>query len=90
MWGKLESLLHSLRPSISTNSRRVSLVEASLPTARHFTRMLRILPNAVLQWLLDDTVRLLQVTLRDVRCTILPLPPTLVPLATGAGLRAAA
>jgi len=41
-------------------------VEASLPTARHFTQMLRTLPNPVLQWLLDDTVRLLQVTLHEV------------------------
>ncbi len=41
-------------------------VDASLPTARHFTRMLRTLPNAALQWLLDDTVRLLQAALRDV------------------------
>jgi len=41
-------------------------VDASLPTARHFTRMLRILPNAALQWLLDDTVRLLQVELRGI------------------------
>jgi len=34
-------------------------VEASLPTARHFTRMLRTTPNAVSQYLLDETVRLL-------------------------------
>ena len=32
----------------------------SLPTHRHFTRMLRALPNLKLQFLLDDTVRLLQ------------------------------
>lgn len=38
-------------------------VEASLPTARHFTRMLRQIPNASLQWLLDETVRLLQAEL---------------------------
>jgi hypothetical protein len=34
-------------------------VEASLPTHRHFTRMLRTIPNAVLQTLLDSTVTLL-------------------------------
>ncbi len=37
--------------------------QASLPTARHFTRMLRKIPNAVLQYLLDETVRLLQAEL---------------------------
>jgi hypothetical protein len=40
---------------------------ASLPTPRHFTRMLRMCPNASLQWLLDDTVRLLQAELADVQ-----------------------
>jgi hypothetical protein len=30
---------------------------ASLPTARHLTRMLRSLPNRVLQALLDDSAR---------------------------------
>jgi hypothetical protein len=30
--------------------------EASLPTARHFTSMLRTMPNACLQFLLDETV----------------------------------
>jgi hypothetical protein len=34
--------------------------DASLPTARHFTRMLREIPNPCLQFLLDDTVCLLQ------------------------------
>jgi hypothetical protein len=38
-------------------------VEASLPTARHLTRMLRSTPNAVSQYLLDETVRLLQAEL---------------------------
>lgn len=38
-------------------------VEASLPTARHLTRMLRLTPNAVSQYLLDETVRLLQAEL---------------------------
>jgi hypothetical protein len=33
--------------------------DASLPTARHFTRLLRNLPNAVLQVLLADTVHLI-------------------------------
>jgi hypothetical protein len=37
--------------------------QTSLPTARHFTRMLRKLPNAVCQYLLDETVRLLQAEL---------------------------
>jgi len=40
-------------------------VEASLPTHRHLSRMLRSLPNASLQFLLDETVRLLQAELRD-------------------------
>jgi len=39
-------------------------LNASLPTARHFTRMLRSTPNAVSQYLLDETVRLIQVELR--------------------------
>jgi len=37
--------------------------QASLPTARHFTRLLRKIPNAVCQYLLDETVRLLQTEL---------------------------
>jgi hypothetical protein len=37
--------------------------QASLPTARHFTRLLRKLPNAICQYLLDETVRLLQAEL---------------------------
>jgi hypothetical protein len=37
--------------------------QASLPTARHFTRMLRRIPNHVCQYLLDETVRLLQAEL---------------------------
>jgi hypothetical protein len=39
--------------------------DASLPTARHFTRMLRTTPNAVSQYLLDETVRLIQAELRS-------------------------
>jgi hypothetical protein len=39
-------------------------VEASLPTARHFTRMLRHMPNASLQFLLDGTMHLIQEALR--------------------------
>ena len=35
-------------------------VDASLPTARHFGRVLRELPNAACQFLLDSTVHLLQ------------------------------
>jgi hypothetical protein len=38
-------------------------VDQSLPTARHFTRMLRRMPNHCLQFLLDETVRLLQAEL---------------------------
>jgi hypothetical protein len=38
-------------------------VEASLPSARHFTRLLRRVPNDSLQWLLDKTVRLIQAEL---------------------------
>jgi hypothetical protein len=37
--------------------------QASLPTHRHFTRLLRLTPNARFQFLLDDTVRLLQLEL---------------------------
>ena len=37
----------------------------NLPTARHFTRMLRSIPNSLPQLLLDDTVRLLQAEARD-------------------------
>lgn len=39
---------------------------ASLPTARHFCRLLRDLPNAALQFLLDETVRLIREELKDV------------------------
>jgi hypothetical protein len=39
-------------------------VQRSLPTARHFTRLLRTLPNAALQYLLDDSVRQLQVEVK--------------------------
>lgn len=38
-------------------------VEASLPTARHLTSMLRTLPNRSLQFLLDETVFCLQAAL---------------------------
>jgi hypothetical protein len=37
-----------------------------MPTARHLTRLLRTIPNQALQWLLDDTVRLLQAELAPV------------------------
>jgi hypothetical protein len=40
-------------------------VEASLPTHRHLSRMLRGLPNTALQFLLDETVRLLRAELGD-------------------------
>jgi hypothetical protein len=41
-------------------------VERSLPTARHLTRMLRMMPNAVSQYLLDETVRLIRAELHTV------------------------
>jgi len=41
-------------------------VEASLPTQRHFTRMLRQIPNQTLQFLLDSSVTLLQTELDHV------------------------
>jgi hypothetical protein len=48
---------------ISKNSPWGFDVEASLPTYRHFTHMLRHLPNSCLQFLLDHTVRLLRAEL---------------------------
>ena len=39
--------------------------EASLPTTRHFTRLLRKMPNETLQYLLDETVRVLHTELQD-------------------------
>lgn len=38
--------------------------EASLPTARHLTHLLRVLPNAALQYLLADSVRLIVAALQ--------------------------
>jgi hypothetical protein len=38
-------------------------VQASLPTHRHLSRLLRTLPNASLQYLLDETVRLIRAEL---------------------------
>lgn len=40
--------------------------EASMPTARHLTRLLRKMPNDSLQFLLDETVRLIQAQLDPV------------------------
>lgn len=40
--------------------------DASLPTHRHLSRMLRDLPNASLQFLLDETVRLLEAELAGI------------------------
>lgn len=37
-----------------------------LPTARHFTRMLRTMPNGCLQFLLDETIHLVRAELSDV------------------------
>lgn len=45
-------------------------VEASLPTPRHFTRLLRHIPNITLQFLLDETVRLLQAELAALGITL--------------------
>lgn len=39
--------------------------EASLPTTRHLTRMLREMPNAALQFLLIDSLRLIRLELRQ-------------------------
>ena len=39
-------------------------VQRSLPTPRHFTRLLHTIPKAVFQFLLDDSVRLLQTELQ--------------------------
>lgn len=44
--------------------------EASLPTARHFTRMLREMPNALSQFLLDETVSLLRAELAELDITL--------------------
>jgi hypothetical protein len=49
-------------PKVTAQSRHARHgfdADASLPTARHFTRLLRRLPNAVLQTLLADSVRLI-------------------------------
>ena len=42
--------------------------QTDLPTSRHFTRLLRTIPNQVLQYLLGDTVRLLkeELAMRDI------------------------
>ena len=37
--------------------------QAPLPTSRHLTRMLRTIPNLVFQFLIDETVRLIQIQL---------------------------
>ena len=42
----------------------------SLPTARHLTRLLRKIPNSILQILLDETVRLLIQDLPDLGVTV--------------------
>ncbi len=39
--------------------------EASLPTQRHFTRLLRAMPNQFLQYLLDSSVQLIQSELSE-------------------------
>ena len=45
--------------------------QASLPTERHLTRLLRTMPNAVLQFLLADSVRLI---LAELTARALPAP----------------
>ena len=45
--------------------------QASLPTERHFTRLLRTMPNAALQFLLADSVRLI---LAELTARALPAP----------------
>lgn len=71
---KLEHKLVSmgtLRQYLLEHLELVSLLgfDASLPTARHFTRLLRTIPNQTLQYLLGDTVRLLKAELakQDIR-----------------------
>lgn len=44
--------------------------DASLPTQRHLTRLLRTMPNAVLQLLLDSAVSLIQAELAEVGLTL--------------------
>jgi hypothetical protein len=44
--------------------------QASLPTSRHLTRMLREIPNSVLQYLLAGSVRLIQAELRQRQLTM--------------------
>jgi hypothetical protein len=57
-------------PLTSTaESLSAAAVDAALPTHRHFARILRQLPNAGLQWLLDDSVRLLCAELADIAPT---------------------
>jgi hypothetical protein len=60
------ALVWALGFPLRTGNRRPSDsdVEASLPTHRHFTRMLRTMPNACLQFLLSDTVRQIHAELR--------------------------
>lgn len=45
-------------------------VDAALPTPRHFTRLLRQIPNQCLQHLLDSSVALLQAELAEVGITL--------------------
>jgi len=45
---------------VSNPGRRNSCINTDLPTARHLTHMLRVLPNPVLQYLLSDSVRLIR------------------------------
>jgi hypothetical protein len=44
--------------------------DAALPTQRHLTRMLRELPNSLLQYLLTDSVRLIQAELARLQVTV--------------------
>lgn len=48
-------------PLASSNPGKLGFdIQASLPTVRHMTRLLRELPNAILQFLLADSVRLIR------------------------------
>lgn len=52
-------------PHASKRRSRSGSISIPLPTHRHFTRMLRTIPNAALQTLLDSSVRLLQTELAE-------------------------
>ncbi len=54
-------------PLVSSNPGKMGFdSQASLPTTRHLTHLLRVLPNAVLQFLLADSVRLIRAELAQI------------------------